>query len=216
MKYIFLLLTITLLSMLKLRAQGNVKIFIGGNYSNVTYHRVSHGLDSFGLRKNYMLLPCMGIDLNFNISEKFQFTSGLGINSLGSRNYTDTLSQESYLLPNLKLNYIRIPILFSFNVDNNIKLFSGYSFNYCFRKNYNFLALNSSQTKFVNIFNRIHHGLNLGMGIDVNNFNFTLLYHHGLNKIWDTEQLYPDQRAFLNLHAIQITAGYLIKNNKQL
>lgn len=212
MRRIYLIVYLFIYSILNIGAQNSVKLFTGLNYSNTSYHLINNlqMSDSFGLRKGYYLLPSLGMDINFNLSNKLEFTTGFGISIMGSRKYTDPIPDNSSLEPHLKLNYLRFPLIFSYNLNKNYKLFSGYTLNYCFRKNYNFYASNASVNGQLNIFNSIHHGWVFGLSFRTSNYDFTLSYHSGLNRIWDTEQFFPDQRAYLNLFAFQLTAGYLI------
>jgi hypothetical protein len=190
-----------------------LRIFIGTNISNTDFHFVntSTGFDSSGLRINNYVLPLMGADIAFTINRKLSITSGMGLSWMGSRNYHKGAPALFNIDPDLRLGYLRFPLIFNFELFHSLNIAVGYSFNYNFRKNQQFLTYNDQTLKIINIYKPFHHAINIGLSKDIGNFNILVNYQKGLSRIFDTKEINHDYRAYLTLGGLQLSLGYLIK-----
>ncbi|MGB4847595.1 MAG: hypothetical protein WBP41_06725 [Saprospiraceae bacterium] len=197
-----------------LSGQDAIRVYGGFNLSNVRYHLKNSltNTDTSYLRSNNYVLPLLGADIDFNISPKFTFTTGIGINFLGSKNYnTDVNIPNLNIDSNLRIGYLRIPLIVNYNLTNGLSLFGGYSFNYSFRKNLNFVVSKPGTFEGEGIYKPIHHALLFGLKEEWKNWSITANYHAGISRIWDTKDFDPDKRAYLTLKAFQFTIGYFIR-----
>ena len=197
-------------------AQRSIVVYSGLNITNTTYHLDddNNEFDTTYMLGNTQLLPHLGMDINFPFSEHFYITTGLGVNLMGSKNYNDTIPEGINLDHNLRLNYIKVPLLINVGIGSNISLFGGYSLNYCYRKNQNFFAADIVNQTIDNIFNDFHHTLILGLKLKLNSISLFFNYNKGLNRVWDTRDFYTSSRSFLKMEGYQISLGYLISDNK--
>lgn len=89
-------------------------------------------------------------------------------------------------------------------------MFSGYSINYSFRKNLNFIAVYIGTFDGRGIYKSFHHTLLFRIKEERKKWSITVNYLKGISRIWDTKDFDPDMRAYLKLSSFQITAGYII------
>jgi hypothetical protein len=193
-------------------SQVELKPFVGINFTNVNYHLIDNatGVDSSGLKRDNKLFPLAGMDLCFKFSNESQIITGLGVSWMGSNNFTDGVQGNARLDEDLILGYLRIPILYSYGGLWNIQIKGGISFNYNFRKNHNFFAINDDGST-SNVYLPIHFGVLIGLEKEFSNWSFGVNYHKGVSRIYDTKVVQSAKRSYLTLGGLQISVGYLIR-----
>lgn len=193
-------------------AQNTVRIFAGLNSSilRVHYNEFNPKLDSSYLLNSYIFLPAVGVDIGFSITDKVSFCTGIGLSMVGSKDYNrDVLvaNPDLNIDPNLRISLIKVPLSLQYDL-SICKLDAGYSLNYSFRKNQNFLATNSSGL--INIYSKYQHLIMLGVRKDWDLLSFTLKYQLWLNPISDTKEYYTNWSEKQTMNVFQITIGYLM------
>ncbi len=197
-----------------LKSQDAIRVYGGINLTNVKYYRKDplNQADTSFWRINNYVLPILGADIDFNINSKFSLTTGLGVSFMGSRNYNFATPPEGVKIDsNLRIGYLRIPAILSYKIAHGISIFAGYSLNYSFRKNINFIAINLETLESKGIYKNFHHALLFGIKEEWKNWSITANYHAGISRVWDTKDFYPDKRAYLTLNGFQFTLGYIIR-----
>ena len=212
MRFLALILLLTFLQVCS--AQDRLRVFGGGNITNVVYHLIDNntGIDSSGPRENYILLPLLGIDMDFDLSNQFIITTGLGVSWQGSNNFkVSPPSPDINIDSDLNMGFLRIPILLNYAFNEKFKLLLGYSFQYNFRKNQGFFGQGPNY-EHVSFAKPFHHAALFGARFDINKWSFCANYQLGLSRIFDSKDFDPNKRAYLTLGGIQLTAGYLLTN----
>jgi hypothetical protein len=212
-----------------LTGQKSVRLFMGVNHTSTDYKKFSNNLlvDSVSYTKDDILLPSVGFDYDIPIFKRMSITTGLGINIMGTSNYNDKLDQtlidsfgndqlKDYFAKNkdLKITYLRVPLLFKYNLGSEFYVLAGYAFNYSIRKTQNILAageLNVFPPKIGFIYRNYHHAANFGIRKDWKHLSLSANYHLGISRIFDTEDFRPNERAYLTLSGFQFSIGYLIR-----
>lgn len=220
------IITILLILPIFLTAQKSLRFFGGVNYTKTYYTKLEYGLtaDTLSITRrsnDAIILPHMGFEYDFKTYNKISFTTGLGISIMGTANY-DTLLSQRYPLPpkytqrenkDLKITYLRIPIMVKYELLDNLYLFGGYTFQYSIRKNQTILAANNLGTfppEIGFIYRNYHHAAIFGFRKDWKFLSIAANYHFGLSRVYDTEIFRPYERAYLSLSGIQFSVGYKI------
>lgn len=209
-----------------LTAQKSIRFFGGINYTKTYYTKLEYGftadtLNTIKRNNDAIILPHIGFEYDFKTYNKLSFTTGLGVSMMGAANY-DTLSSQSYPLPpkytqrenkDLKITYLRIPLMAKYELLDNFYLFAGYTLQYSIRKNQTILAANNLGTfppQIGFIYRNYHHAAIFGFRKDWKFLSISANYHLGLSRVYDTEIFRPYERAYLSLSGIQFSVGYKI------
>lgn len=212
MKVIILTFTLWIIVIGNIKSQSALRLYSGVNITNANYHLIDRltNVDSSRLREKNYILPLLGVDLDFSLNSKFSLISGLGVSWMGSRNYQAIPDESIRTDSNLRLGYLRVPLILNYQVCDNVKFIGGYIFNYNFRKN-QLLNTFDENNLLIHTYKPFHHGAVVGLRFDKYSWSLAINYHKGLSKIWDTKSFHRDYRAYLTLGGIQVTIGYLIK-----
>lgn len=205
-------------------AQKSVTFFTGLNLTSTNYSLFINGnLDTASYTKDKIILPSVGFNYRVPIFNKLYITTGLGLSYMGNAYYFDKVDTTvitypgvvDYIKynPHFKIGYLRIPAVFEYKIHKVLYPFVGYSFNYSIRKNQNFWAAEIGDINSIrNIYSNYHHALLFGLTYKLKNIEFTVNYHKGISRIWDTKDYKPDKRAYLTLSGIQFSIGYNISD----
>lgn len=209
-------------------AQKSIRFIAGLNYTQTNYYKIEFEklVDTASYSQDLIVLPHFGFEYDIPIGNKFSFTTGLGLNMMGTSNYNskidysliDSITNQEviqYLKANkhLKIMYLRVPFMIKYDIKNNLFVFVGYSLNYSIRKSQNILALNNPDSfppEVGFIYRNYHHAALFGIRKDWKNISISANYHLGLSRIYDTTDFRADERAYLTLHGVQLSFGYKI------
>lgn len=205
-----LLLYFLILSPVVSYSQDVLRFYLGANYSNVNYRLIddTQGPDSGGLRTDYIVLPNVGCDIQYYLTSKFSLVTGLGVSWMGSKDYHKDLPDYINIDPDLKLGYLRVPIVLNMEFINNFFVFAGLSLHYNFRKNQGFFSVDDEGNS-INSYTPLHTALSFGLRKDIERFSFQAGYHKGLSKVSDLKNE-SGRRAYLDLQGFQFSVGYLV------
>ncbi len=203
-------------------AQRSIR-FVGG----INYTRTKHTVFKYGLtadtlniitmNKDAIILPHIGFEYDFKTYNKVSFTTGMGISMMGTAKYTTVVYQpppkyQQRRNEDLKIIYLRIPLMVKYEVMNQLYAFVGYSFNYSIRKNQSILDAHPGtfppEVGF--IYKNYHHAAIFGLRKDWHHLSISANYHLGLSRVYDTEIFNAYTRAYLSLSGIQFSVGYKI------
>lgn len=226
---ILIIITTVFVSVNAVKGQKSVRLFTGLNYTSTDYKKFTNNtlVDSVSYTKDEILLPNIGFDYDIPLFKRMSITTGLGINIMGTSNYNDKLDQrlidsfsndqiKNYFAKNkdLKITYLRIPLIFKYNLGSDLYVMAGYAFNYSIRKTQNILAvgeLNVFPPRVGFIYRNYHHAANFGLRKDWKYLSISANYHMGISRIFDTEDFRPNERAYLTLSGFQFSIGYMIR-----
>lgn len=196
--------------------QNSIKVFGGTNITNCNFHFIHtyDQSDSSGLKLNNYILPTLGADINLSVTNKLNLVTGLGLSWMGSRNYQQNVPDIYKVDPNLRLGYIRIPMVLNLEVFHKTNIIGGYVFNYNFRKNQSFHTLDA-YNQLINIYQPVFHSVVVGIEREFGTWVVALNYQKGISRIWDTKDINSDFHAYLTMGGVQITLGYLIQDDDQ-
>jgi len=137
--------------------------------------------------KEYRTGYHIGIVSNINLSEKFTINPEMLYSQKGYKNVSRVVyTYDAYGNPleydeskyDVRLNYIVVPVLFGYEVVNNLYLYTGPEFGYLFNTNANFN-------------NGFEFSLAGGTGYNIGRFTIELRYIHGLSSL-TTDAQYTD------------------------
>jgi hypothetical protein len=206
-------------------SQNTVRFFAGGSISIPEHKYFVNGEltpSVFDENMSPMISPMLGLDYDIPISKKWSLTTGLGFSIMGARNYYVLETEEEFddellveyvrVNPHLKFHWLRIPVLAKFEVSKDFYLIGGYAFHYTTRKNQNIGTVDPVKDDIVSTYSNFQHAMNFGIRKDFKKISFSLVYHRNINRVWDTKDIVPDSRSYLNLHGIQFNVGYLMRD----
>ena len=211
MKKIIISLLLTSI-LLTIYGQNAIRIYSGANVSNVKFFIRDNlnNTDTSYFRKDYILLPNLGLDIEFKINNKSSFISGLGVFWMGSKNFNDLPPNGINLDKDLILGYLRVPINFKYYLSQNFTVLGGTSFNYNFRKNQGFFALADNGTA-ESIYSPYQLAYNVGLEQRIQKIILHLSYQQGFTRIFDSRDVHTNTRVFLTSTALIFNIGYIIE-----
>ncbi len=201
----------------KILSQSGVRVFGGANVTvlSVKYKEFSSALDTQYTLDRPIVLPWLGIDIDFDLNERFKCSSGIGISIMGSKNYSKGIIVVPgvNIHPDLQVGFIRIPCYISYDL-KIASITMGYSLNYSFRKNQNFFA--SDSLRFVNIYSDFQHAAIVGIRKDWNLISIAVNYHCPLNPISNTKDFYPQWTEKQKLYGWQMSIGFVLRESRKI
>lgn len=198
----------------KATSQELVRVFGGINLTNIEAHRIlsSDGSDSTGYNPDNFLLPRLGVDVQFKLTEKSKIVTGLSVEWMGAENFSKGYDGIFKIDDDFKLGYLRLPIQYHLMIFKNLYLTGGLSLNYNFRKTTGFyIAYPDGSTD--SYYQPWHIAFLGGLRYDLARISFGFNYHQGLTKLYDSKDLDTDYHVYGILYGIQFSVGYLFEDN---
>lgn len=187
-KYLLILLLCSSFSF----SQKKFGAFTGLNYIFLTKGNYE------GLMSEHSISFHIGILYQIDINEKISFRPKLMFSQQGDRK--KTAENSIFNLTNLdyKLNYINVPLDFKFG--NKFYLLTGPQIGYL-------INTKKMSADYGNIKSEIDLGLNLGCGININQYFIELGTYKGFSKLFEYEDEY-DEKHFLTNTLFRLSLGY--------
>lgn len=209
-----------------LNSQKSIRIFVGSNYTNVYSKKIwdYKSLDSLTINYYWLLLPQFGVDYNIPINRKITLNTGIGLSFMGAGGYFKLLADSSVLkfeiyeeykrkYPNLTLNYLRIPLLFKYKLNNIFDVYLGYSFQYLVKIDKNTFYNDGD----IFVWNPVYynknyfHTANFGINITIGKVGISAGAIIPLSKIEDSGYDWSrGKRFYSQLYGCQLSVGYII------
>lgn len=210
-------------------SQKSIRFHLGLNYTNIksSYIQNNQKLDDH-IIYDWIALPQYGLEYFIPIKDKITFNTGIGLSFMGCKNFMHKRGGDSinepfkniiyeYIEknPDLKINYLKIPIQINYKIKKRLEFYFGYSFNYVLSVNQNlfFVDVSKYPDYVPTYFNKNYfHVFNLGLRyVFFKHYDFSIGGILPLSKMADTEYDWSRfNRYYLNMYGIQMSIGYLI------
>lgn len=212
---IFCIISLFYLFHFEVASQSSLTFYSGVNISTSKYtsERTATNIDSSVILGSSTVQPNLGVDIEFMLSEQFSFYTGIGVSLIGTNNYFDyDLPQGINIDRDLKLSYLKVPLMVKLEFINNFSVVSGYSLSYCYRKNINLFNYIIGSPQLSSNFNEIYHAANLGLLYDKDKYIVSVNYQFGLSRIWDTGNHFEERRDYLTINSFILNIGYKLSD----
>lgn len=171
--------------------------------------------DTNYLNTKSLFLPSIGFDVDFSLRPKVAFSTGIGLHFVGVQDFVPKLQDVILNDSKLKMGYFRIPLQLKYQILPKIEILGGYAFNYIFRKNQNFFAVENLQqsVKLTNIFHQYHHDAQIGVIYKATpSISIQGIFNMGLNPIASNPKNYATGNFSVKTSSVQLLICYTIQN----